>query len=264
LRILLLDGYNLIHRARFGFGEGDFNVVFNFFRGLRPLVEKFTPDKVYFVLEGYPKENKTLLPEYKANRVRVEDSFYEQKNKIISLIKTCMPIDVIRHPDFECDDVLYNIAKQWHANDHVFIVSSDTDFIQVYSDLNDVTIWNPIKKKVVIDPGYDYVLWKALRGDKTDNIPGIKGIGDKTAEYLVNNKDMLEERKKDAEFNTQLERNISLIKFADLTGRMGECETHKSLPDWDALKLEFEKMEFASMTNDASWKKFIETYKCIA
>ena len=53
--ILILDGANLMHRARSGFATGDYFVVYNFFRGLRPLVEQFKPTRVYMALEGHAK-----------------------------------------------------------------------------------------------------------------------------------------------------------------------------------------------------------------
>ncbi|MGI9571987.1 MAG: hypothetical protein ACR2L5_01550, partial [Candidatus Actinomarinaceae bacterium] len=60
MKILLLDAYNLIHRARSGFSSGEYPVIYNFFRGVRPLIEKFSPDIVYFVLEGNPQFRKVL------------------------------------------------------------------------------------------------------------------------------------------------------------------------------------------------------------
>ena len=53
-KVLLLDVYNLIHRARTGFTSGDHAIVYNFFRGLRPIIALHDPDDVYFVLEGVP------------------------------------------------------------------------------------------------------------------------------------------------------------------------------------------------------------------
>ena len=64
MKVLLLDGYNLIHRARSGYTKGDYPVIYNFFRGIRPIIEKFTPDKVYFVLEGKPKHRNTIYSNY--------------------------------------------------------------------------------------------------------------------------------------------------------------------------------------------------------
>ena len=85
MKVVLLDAYNLIYRARSGFTRGDFPVVYNFFRSLRPLIEKFDPDKVYFVLEGDPKfRNEISNGLYKGNRTAQSRSFHEQKANINS------------------------------------------------------------------------------------------------------------------------------------------------------------------------------------
>jgi len=107
MKVLFLDAYNLIHRARSGFTKGDYAIVYNFFRGLRPLVEQFSPDKVYFVLEGNPKfRNELLDGEYKTGRTSPGDSFHRQKAIIINLVKSFFPFTTVKHPDFECDDVI--------------------------------------------------------------------------------------------------------------------------------------------------------------
>ena len=82
--VLLLDGYNLLYRARSGFMKGDNPIIFNFFRSLRPLIEKFNPDIAYFVLEGRPKARLAQDKNYKAQRVYHDrDDFNRQRNKII-------------------------------------------------------------------------------------------------------------------------------------------------------------------------------------
>ena len=86
MKVLLLDAYNLIYRARSGYLKGNFPVVYNFFRGLRPLIEKFSPDKVYFVLEGRPEFRIQLNNAYKANRSNNDRHFHEQKAQIISIL----------------------------------------------------------------------------------------------------------------------------------------------------------------------------------
>ena len=90
MKVLLLDAYNLIYRARSGYLKGEYPVVYNFFRGVRPLIEKFSPDKVYFVLEGNPQFRKNLNDAYKANRSNNDRHFHEQKAQIISIVKECL------------------------------------------------------------------------------------------------------------------------------------------------------------------------------
>lgn len=261
MRVLLLDAYNLMHRARFGFGKGDHNIVFNFFRGLRPIMEEFAPQKAYFVLEGVPKGNIELLPEYKANRQRSPDDFHRQRKIIEQLMSDCMPIVSARHDDFECDDVLYSIVKNWHPDDEVVVVSSDSDFIQMYDEFENVTIWHPVKKKVVPAPDYNYVEWKALRGDQTDNIPGIKGVGDKTAEKLVRDPTLLAERLKNPEFAAQRERNLKLISLEDLGDRMEEVSVWGGSSDWESLGDHFDAFEFRTMRKEKTWTKYVKTFE---
>lgn len=263
MRVLILDAYNLMHRARFGFGKGEYNVVYNFFRGLRPIVDKFTPDRVYFVLEGVPKGNQELLGEYKANRKRSPDSFIAQRAIIESLVAELMPIISIRHDDHEADDVIYTLAKHFSPGHDVVIVSSDSDFIQIYDELDNVTLWHPIKKKVVAAPDYDYLLWKSLRGDKTDNIPGIKGVGNITAEKLVRDPDLLAARMDDPEFASQQEMNYSLIKLEDLGDRFEECWQSGHEAHWTTLRERFQDFEFKSMTKDKTWEKYVNTFTSI-
>ena len=73
MKILFIDGHNFMFRARSGFQLGDYNVCYNFFRSLKPLIDQFGPNRVYFTLEGHPKKRYELLPTYKANRHMVID-----------------------------------------------------------------------------------------------------------------------------------------------------------------------------------------------
>ena len=150
MNVLLLDAYNLIHRARSGFTKGDYAIIYNFFRGLRPIVEKFNPDRVYFVLEGKPQFRNTLSGgSYKSNRKSQDRKFHEQKAQIISIVRSCFPFVSVRHPNLECDDVIATYVYQHSKKgDECFVISSDTDFIQLHN-MCDVTLYNPVKKKEI-------------------------------------------------------------------------------------------------------------------
>jgi DNA polymerase-1 len=193
-KIMICDGYNLLHRARGGFQLGDFNIAFNFFRGFRALVELHKPTRVYFVLEGCPKARFETLLSYKANRIVDESSepekyksledFHRQKKLILDLMTRHLPVSVVRHQDFEGDDVIYNLIKRSSSAVPWVVVSNDTDFTQLLNEFHNVSIYNPIAKTFVSQPDFCYVTWKALRGDGSDNIPGIPGVGPKTAAML--------------------------------------------------------------------------------
>ena len=126
------------------------------------------------------------LPDYKGDRVSPGDSFHRQKKTIINLIKSSFPFWVVQHDDLECDDLIGNLAKYHDSmGDECVVISGDSDFIQLLDTNPAVKIYHPIKKAYIEKPDYNYLDWKALCGDKTDNIPGIKGVGAKTAEKLV-------------------------------------------------------------------------------
>ena len=174
MKVLLLDGYNLIHRAHYAPARGKYSTVYCFFRSLRAQVEKFSPDKIYFVLEGYPKKRMEILEDYKGTRKQLdpEDSFHSQKRKIIMMMKDFFPITSIRHPDYECDDVLANLVMYTHKDDDCTVISSDTDFYQLFNTCDNVKIFNPVQKKYIPPVDFDYVRWKSLKGDPSDNISG--------------------------------------------------------------------------------------------
>ena len=264
MKVLFLDAYNLIHRARSGFTQGEYPIIYNFFRGIRPIIEKFNPEKVYFVLEGFPKFRKQLSEgHYKGNRTSPGDDFHRQKAAIINIVSELLPFETVKHPELECDDTIATLAMN-HASkgDDVVIVSSDSDFIQLLNiERYDIKIYNPIKKKYFETPEYDYVTWKALRGDATDNIPGIPGIGDKTATSLVNDpikmKALLENKEKREIF----EKNLNLIRLVDFSNDMSKLERKIGSGDFDMLQQTFEDLEFDSFLKEKTWNKFVKTFE---
>ena len=264
MNILLLDAYNLIYRARYsGMNKGDYSTVFNFFRGLRPLVEKFKPDIAYFVLEGMPKKRLSLDPNYKGQRTYDnKDGFREQRKQIINIMKEFFPIQTIKHDDYECDDVIGYLATTLKKDNNVTIISSDTDFIQCIDD--NVQLYNPVRKKFLEKPEYDYILWKSLKGDASDNIIGFAGIGDKKAQKLCSNKDQLEKFLIEEGRKEKLNHNITMIKLHDLSHEKDSFLVYPMpiKPDWANLREIFGNMDFTSMVGkDTTWKKYVDTFQ---
>ena len=263
-KVLLLDGYNLLYRARSGFAKGDNPIIFNFFRSLRPLVDKFQPDIAYFVLEGRPKARLAQDSNYKAQRVYHDrDDFNRQRNKIIEIMKESFPITVARHEDYECDDVIMNLATDRHKHDESVIVSSDTDFIQVLQNDCDISLYNPVRKKFISPPEFDYVSWKALRGDAADNIPGFKGVGDKTANKLMISPDLLTEFLNKEGHQEKFNHNIKMIRAHNMDDDMNTIEETTAKFQPDVLRKKFTEYEFYAMTNKTSWPKFVNTFDCL-
>ena len=181
----------MIHRSRFGWSTGDHAITYTFFRSLKSEIVRHSPDKVYIVSEGKPIHRIAINPDYKGNRKAVtDDGFHRQKKDIFEICKY-LPITFIKHPEYECDDVIGHLSSKVHKNENVVICSSDSDFIQLLENPN-TTLWNPVRKKFIEQWPVNYLVWKALRGDKTDNVQGIKGVGDKTAMKLAKDKDQLE------------------------------------------------------------------------
>ena len=263
--ILILDGYNLFYRARYsGMNRGEYSTIFNFFRGLRPLVEKFNPTKIYCVLEGVPRRRLELLKEYKGQReYHDKDNFSGQRREIVRILQEYFPIQLVKHADFECDDIAAYLAeKHSRKNDNVTIVSSDTDFIQSISD--NIALYNPVKKSFVNKPEYDYIIWKALRGDSSDNIEGFKGIGDKRAKSLLEDTTKLKDFLQNTEGNLEKFRmNINLIKFHTLSKEEEDQLNWFEVKDFNpvGLREEFTNMNFNSIIGkEKTWEKYVSTF----
>lgn len=276
-RLLLVDGYFMMHRARSGFNEGDFPVVYNFLRGLKALVDTHAPCVVAVVTEGAPVKRIAEHAEYKANRAvdPVQEPekhaalvrFVGQRDLIIDLLPK-MGVSVIRHPNFEADDVIANLARLFGTDHDVIIASGDSDFIQAIE--SNVRLYHPIKKEFVEPPAYRYIAWKALRGDPTDNIPGIPGIGDKKAAKIAALPDWADVYKAvdalrpiDGRPAREIfERNYELIRFHPVMGDTHPSfEHYVSFPDWDALEgIVRDQLKFASFFKGDYWAKFRQTF----
>lgn len=273
MSILCIDFMNQCHRARSGFQMGPAPVVYNFFRQFKALVDEFKPNRIYVVLEGRPVQRYELLPEYKATR-KVEESnpkyaelqrFFRQKDEIVELLSTRFPVSVVRHSTSECDDTIYNLIARSSTAVPWTVVSNDTDFIQLIQQYSHVKVWNPIRKEFLEAPiDYDYVTWKALRGDGSDNIPGIPGIGDKTAADIASDPDRLAMFLADPGNASQFSRNHELISFRRWTEEE-RMEMTSTLPEknWDDVRAAFDSYGFKSMTKEEAWPKYVGSFESL-
>ena len=143
------------------------------------------------------------------------------------------------------------------------IISSDTDFIQSITD--NVRLYNPVRKSFIDMPSYDYITWKALKGDSSDNIEGFKGIGNKRALTLTENLNKLNDFLNSTAGNEEkFNLNKWLIKFHDLSEEEILNIQYFPIPklNWSKLKEEFTNMEFNSIVSkDKTWNKFITTFE---
>lgn len=140
------------------------------------------------------------------------------------------------------------------------ILTNDSDYLQLLQrKYNKIQIYNPIKKDFMKNPGYNYIVWKCLAGDKTDNIPAL--LKPKKVEEIVNDpvafQKFLSVEENRANFNI----NRQLIEFKEVP--LEEINIVTGKKDFDILRSEFIKMKFESITNDNSWSKYKSTFDCI-
>ena len=274
-KILIIDAYNMIHRCRFTWGGGqitDFDkdlIFYNFVKTLRSELDRHQSDKVYFALDGKPENRLGISSDYKGNR-RIETTdpdiiaywsyFRDQKKKIIRFVKNCLPITTVFHPFYEADDLIYHLVVENQSSDAT-IVSSDTDFIQILNEYpNRVKLYNPVSKQYRENTEYDYVSWKAMVGDRTDNIPGVHRVGDKTAKKILLKAGALEERMVDSKFKQQYLDSYNLIKLDNMIDVRDEVQYFCSDLDMDLVRSEFESMSLQSISNDKYLEKFFDTF----
>jgi DNA polymerase-1 len=277
-KVLIIDGYNMIHRCRFQWGGGpalgEYQIVYNFFRVLRSTIEAFSPDLVYFPLDGKPVKRLSDYAEYKGNRkIETDDpeeiayweSFHRQKRIIIDSLKNNYPLITVYHPGHECDDLILYIIEEYHHEDTSIILSSDTDFIQILNAYPDkVKLYNPISKSYRQNTDYDYVAWKAMVGDKADNIPGVRGIGKKTATKILSTDGELERRLEGLIFKNSFDTSYNLIKLLDVSPDEDQIEFTKAKLNCSVIEADFSAMLFASMVEETYLEKYFNTFKNLA
>ena len=272
--VLIIDGQNFAHRARVGL-QSEFSVIFNMFRSLRPVIEKFKPNRCVFTREGKSVQRLAIDDQYKANRktndpekIDSNKRFFVQLDLFDELCAKHIPISIVRHPLFEADDLIYNLIKSAATCVQFIVVSTDTDFIQLLQEFQNVKLYNPCKKEFVEAPKYDYVVWKSLVGDGSDNIAGLPGFGPKTAEKLLakcESAKCLEEEIKvqlsDVALVTQFEKNLKLIRFIRWTEEEAvEMTSTSPTRDWEQVALKFHEWSFNSILKDGTWDKFKSTF----
>ena len=177
-------------------------MITGFMNFISSLGRDFPTDYVVFTLDSKEKETfrKEIFKDYKANRPEAPEDLKKQLPIAIDLIKD-MGFKMIEMPGFESDDIIASLAKTAAKQGiKVKIVSHDKDMYQLIDD-GKIVIFDPIKKieidekgcieKFGVHPKY-FRDFQALVGDSSDNIPGVRGIGVKTAAKLINQYHTLE------------------------------------------------------------------------
>ena len=205
-KLLIIDGNALIHRSFHALPptiqtkDGTVvNAVYGFVTTLIKAIKDTKPDYIAFTRDlSEPTFRHIEFPEYKATREKQPDELYAQFPIIENIVKT-LNIPIYAVPGLEADDLIGTISKTTDPNIDKIILTGDMDTLQLVDDSTKVYAMsrgildaitydhNQIKVKysgLVPNQMTDY---KALRGDPSDNIPGVRGIGEKTAIELLTN-----------------------------------------------------------------------------
>ena len=211
--LYIIDGSAIAYRSYFGMIRAGLTrsdgfptgACYAFINSLLNLMENRDPDHVVMVFDASEKTFRhDIYPEYKATREAMPDDLVQQLPYIHDLTKA-LNIKVIIEPGFEADDVLGTLANKARAEGlEVYMVTGDKDLMQMLND--NIYMYKPgrgKKEDEIITQKELQEKWNvrpeqvadflALKGDSSDNIPGVKGIGEKRAARLLNKFDSIED-----------------------------------------------------------------------
>ncbi len=286
MALMLIDGNSLTYRAVHALPDtlttasGQVtNAAFGFTSMLVNLLKDHQPDGVAVAFDRpEPTFRHEINPEYKGNRSKAPDILRQQMPLVRQVIES-LAIPSIEQVGIEADDIIATLATQARdAGRDVIIVTGDRDAYQLVEDPHVKVLYNKrgvsdyafydekgIEERTGVRPEL-YVLYAAMRGDPSDNLPGVPGVGEKTAAKLINAYGTLDElfahvddqtpklRQNLAENEQQVRANAELmvlrrdceldVDIADLV--MGE-------PDVDEVKRLFDFLEFRTL-----WDRLVE------
>ena len=280
MRFMLIDGNSLTYRAFHALptdlvtASGQVtNAVFGFTSMFINLVRDHKPDAIAV---AFDRPEKTFRherdPEYKANRIAAPDILRQQLPLVRQVVDT-LGVTAIEQVGVEADDIIATFATLAAARgDDVLIVTGDRDSYQLVSDPHIKVVYNKrgvsdyalydeagILERTGVKPT-DYVQYAALRGDPSDNLPGIPGVGEKTAAKLINTYGGLDGifehvdeqtpklRQNLAEHEAQARRNVemmTLLRDVELPVALDDLGFPE--PDSDEVRSLFDFLEFRSL-----------------
>lgn len=223
MKVLIIDGNNLVHRVFWvSKNQKDFNKYFHvylFLTSVKSYVQEFSPDITFCVWDekktGLPNPRRDLYPQYKLNRdTESAKNVHQQNSVIVGALKT-LNIQSIYPERYEADDVIA-ILHSIYKNANIKIITADKDMCQLID--NTTSVYDPVRKTLFTESNFvdtlgitkqNFLLRKAILGDKSDNIEGVPGVGIKKLEKILNNELVLTE-----EQNSIVKRNMLLTDLA--------------------------------------------------
>lgn len=271
-RILVVDGLNTFLRCFTvspAMNDDGLHIggITGFLKSVGYAIRKLKPTRCIIVFDGKggSQRRRKMYPDYKKGRKArrnynrayeddledPEEAMIREMHSIGKYLKT-LPVTTVSIDSIEADDSIAYIAKQVYQEDdnHIYIMSSDKDFLQLVDDR--IKVWAPKKKKVYSkgdveeDHGYpaqNYLMTRLIEGDRSDNISGVNGIGPKRIEKRLGDFLKCEEfRKVD-----------DLLEYAEK--RKDESNTYKRILDHeDTLRLNWRLMQLHEVDISAEKK----------
>jgi 5'-3' exonuclease len=267
MKHLIIDGNNLVHRTYWTaktqsnrVGEetqeqlNNFHIYFTL-NAIYSYANKYNPDRTIVVWDGkidyQQNARKTEFADYKGNRS--SDSSPHQNNKVIQEMLECLGIKSVFPRELEADDIVAYLCK--NLSGAKIIVSVDKDFLQLIRP--EVILFDPIRKKeygchnFVEQTGWDISEWlpaKCIKGDKSDNVPGIAKFGDARIKKWLEGKIELTE-----EQQSIYDRNFKLFSLDNIDSYKDEQQYYQSQldvscsVDWNKFLDECKKRDFNSI-----------------
>ena len=208
-KLLIVDHYALFHRSRSalmratgGLSTSDGRPTtgaYGFTNNLLSAIDSVRPTHIVVCYDAGGNWRKEADGEYKANREKADDeeaaAFRFESRLILDEILPALGIEAVGVRGYEADDAIYTLSRDAIGFDEVVILTCDQDILQCVGDRVKVMLFNSAKKVVTMGIAEVQEKWgvlpphialvKALSGDKSDNIAGIRGIGPKTASQIV-------------------------------------------------------------------------------
>ena len=275
MNFYLIDGNSYFYRAYHAIrglsnSKGlPTNAIYGFTNMLLKIIREKKPDALVIVFDSpVPTGRHRIYEEYKAQRPGMPGDLALQVPKIKEVIKA-FNIPVFEMPGYEADDIICTLAKKAASRGaETFIVSGDKDMMQVVS--GSIRIYDPMKEAIIdenyirdrfgMPPGKISEIM-ALTGDAVDNIPGVKGIGEKRAKELLLRAGSLDEllnhpeKIENERLSTMIRENLENIKLSKILATIdtnipidvdtGDLAVKE--PDWPALLRLFTEFEFKSL-----------------
>lgn len=277
-RLFLLDAYALIFRGYYALIKNprvnskgmDTSAIMGFMNSLFDVIKREKPDHLAVAFDkGGSSERVEMYEEYKANRDETPEAIKIAVPYIQKILKA-MHVPCIEIKGVEADDLIGTLAKQAEKEDYqVFMVTPDKDYAQLVSENifmykparmgNGIEIWGipEVQKKFEVERPEQVIDYLGMMGDASDNIPGLPGVGDKTAkkfikqygglEGLLANTDKLKGKMKEKVIENaelgRLSRKLATIMLdCDVTFNAKNFEL--SEPDAEAVAEIFDDLEF--------------------